>query len=43
MIGTTLAAALLAVCVVVQVCSTCYTPSGRAYTCNCHMQCLPGT
>jgi hypothetical protein len=29
-------------CVAYQVCQTCYRPDGTAYTCNCHMECLPG-
>ena len=29
-------------CVAYQVCQTCYRPDGTSYTCNCHMECLPG-
>jgi hypothetical protein len=25
-------------CVAQQVCSTCYTPDGHSYTCNCHTE-----
>jgi hypothetical protein len=32
-----------AACVAYQVCQTCYAPGGRSYSCNCHMECLPGT
>ena len=29
-------------CVAYQVCQTCYRQDGSSYTCNCHMECLPG-
>jgi hypothetical protein len=29
-------------CVAYQVCQTCYRQDGHPYTCNCHMECLPG-